>query len=194
MNLDYFEKPKNLSGEKALIHFWNHFYSSDISVYADMLTIWLSKIDLVNRHSDESSMETERAWIDASLGRMNYRRSNWFVSKVSIPRGKIGHYDSRMKCYGVKIPLNASFLSGTLDAWPKLAEAFNDSLVCARQIPYAHDEETVLADCIAKYPDFFHCVGNHYRQKDYLINFYGKVRRSIRTTYDLVPERRSGQN
>lgn len=180
MNLDVFEKPINFGGEKGLFNYWHHVKASNPKAYTFMLAIWLSKVSLVAGFMRTEKTMYQHAWIDASLSRMDWRRSNWDISRVPIVGGKVSHYDSRMRMFGQQLPLTAGFLAADAYMWNCLERLFKESLRSAKAMPYAHDEETILANCVAKRPDWFFCIGNHYKQSDRLKNAKAKLIRRVK--------------
>jgi hypothetical protein len=122
------------------------------------MTVWLSKVALARSTAAEQGSDTTVCWIDASVARFNGRRRDWNFAKVPTPRGKVSHYPTTMFFYGRKLPLSASFLAADQTSWTTLLSEFNESAARAVKMPYGHDEETVLADCVYRLPQLFHCV------------------------------------
>lgn len=158
MQLDQFLMPENFASEKGVVHYWRDLKKGGRESYIKILAVWLSKISLVtnvmhNRHNESI------AWVDASISRFKDDRENWNFSKVGSVPGCISHYGNRMRFHGRKLPLNASYLEGDKQAWTAVESIYYDMLPRAARTPYGHDEETVLAECIAQFPGLFHCIG-----------------------------------
>lgn len=159
MNLDKFAKSSDLGSEKGVIHYWRDFVGSGEPVYRKLLSIWLSKVFLTSALAQ--GVETDRltAWMDISVSRFQGRRENSGFQNLVLPADRLSHYGSAMRFYGVRLPLNASFLCGTGPVWSAVEEEFSDATNRATTMPYGHDEETVLADCVRRKPELFYCIG-----------------------------------
>jgi hypothetical protein len=72
-------------------------------------------------------------------------------------------YGSDMRRYGRHLPLNASYISGPREQWQEFQQLFSQKAQLAAQMPYGHDEETILSECIREQPDWFHCIGMPYK-------------------------------
>lgn len=163
MNLDVWPMPQKFFGEKGSKHYWRDFKGSGPLVYRQMLSIWMSKISLVaaeaRRHLDGSGHSScSLAWMDASLARFNKTRVRWRYWKVRDSPNQVSHYRGRMRCFGVPLPLQANFLSADAAVWPVLENLFLDNAMSAASMTYAHDEETVLAECCRRQPSLFHAI------------------------------------
>lgn len=162
MALDQFSAPEPFLGEKGVAHFWRDLTQSGEAVYRQVLAIWLSKIALVADQTPALDDQDIVAWIDASLSRFQGRRSNWDWTAIQTPPGKLSHYKSPMHFFGTQLPLNASFLCAPGPVWRDIRDEFDTSAARAATMAYAHDEETILADCIRRRPELFHCIGAPY--------------------------------
>ena len=160
MALNTFVWPNYNTNEKGAIHYFRDFEVGGAEVYRKLLAIWMSKIDLTTAFASEQKSQKPSAWIDASVARFNYGRENWNFGQVEIPSGKLAHYSSKMFFLGNRLPLNASFLSADAATWRLVEKEFRRSAEKATTMPYGHDEETILADCVWRQPDLFTCVGS----------------------------------
>ncbi len=158
MRLDEFNQTKSYAGEKGVVHFWRDLQQGGRESYISMLAIWLSKVPLVaavGRRQNKESL----AWIDASIARVNGERENWNFPRMDGEPGCISHYGNDMRFLGRRLPLSAGYLEGDSQAWQALEALYFDMLPKAARMPYGHDEETVLAQCVAEAPELFHCIG-----------------------------------
>ena len=165
MNLEAWPMPQKFAGEKGSKHYWRDFKGSGPQVYRYLLSIWLSKISLV---TDEARRQLDTrnvggavsslAWIDASLSRFNSTRRSWRYWRVKDSPGRLSHYRSGMRCFGVPLPLQASFLTAEVCVWLELEALFLEAAAAAVLMAYAHDEETVLAECRRRQPELFHAI------------------------------------
>ncbi|MBO75679.1 MAG: hypothetical protein CMD33_10440 [Flavobacteriales bacterium] len=165
MNLEAWPMPRNFACEKGSKHYWRDFKGSGSHVYRQLLSIWLSKISLV---TDEARQQLDPrsvadpsnslAWIDASLARFNRRRRRWRYWRVKDCPGRLSHYRSSMRCFGVLLPAQAGFLTAEVSLWPELEALFLEASAAAVSMAYAHDEETVLAECRRRQPKLFRSI------------------------------------
>ncbi|MCV2881235.1 hypothetical protein [Actibacterium sp. XHP0104] len=158
MKLDRFARPKSYANEKGVVHYWRDLKGGGADTYRAMLAIWLSKVALTSAAA-RTQQQGSIAWVDASVSRFSNKRSNWDFTHDPGEVGKISHYATPMRYLGRALPLNASYMEGTLTAWNRLEGLFNDALIRSLEAPYGHDEETVLGQCISEAPDLFRCIG-----------------------------------
>ena len=163
MKLDRFTTPPYHESEKGMIHFWRDLKGSGKTAYCEMLAIWLSKVPIATQIATSEAQDSPVAWIDVSISRFAGQRQNHDFHNLELPHQKLSHYASSMKFYGARLPLTASFLSATGPVWQQVSQEYSVSLDKALAMPYGHDEETVLADCVWRRPDLFHCVGLPYQ-------------------------------
>ena len=161
MQLDLLEKPAAFGAEKAVIHYWRDYKGAGAEVLRQMLTVWLSKIDLITALASEVDHD-HLVWIDATIARFNGRRSNWRFWLSADHPDRFCHYGSEMRRYGRHLPLNASYLSGPRLRWSALQQLFNVMAERAALMPYGHDEETILAECVQHSPGWFQRIGLPY--------------------------------
>ncbi|WP_068110205.1 hypothetical protein [Tropicimonas marinistellae] len=165
MALDSIAKPPSYSGEKGMNHYWRDLVGSGKEAFHAMLAIWMSKVPLAAALAETSDPDQSVAWIDASIARFVGQRENDDFARVSTPVGKVSHYASPMRFLGARLPLNASFLSADVPTWAVLHEEFGRAADRAAAMPYGHDEETILADCVWRRPELFHCIGKPVKQR-----------------------------
>lgn len=168
MNLEAWPMPRQFWREKGSKHYWRDYKGSGPAVYRQLLSIWLSKISLVadeaRRHGNPfpqahtEALPGSLAWIDASLSRCNRTRRRWRYWRVKDRPGRLSHYSSGMRCYGIPLTVQAGFLSAEGSVWPRLEALFLEVAAAAASMAYAHDEETVLAECRRRQPALFHTI------------------------------------
>jgi hypothetical protein len=164
MQLDCFKRPpkhagpNNLNKEKAFAHYWRDLKRSNADVYQKVLTIWMSKVGLSASLASNTTETCHVVWIDASIAKLNGRRPNWNFSKEDFPFGKLSHYGSHMTFYGYRLPLSACLLGGDAATWKHVSKEFHETARKAAQMPYGHDEETILSACHWSQPDLFHRI------------------------------------
>lgn len=159
------EGPRCWGEEKALVHYWRDLKGSGPRLYEMLLSIWLSKVQLVSQVvAQEQARYRQYAWVDASVSQFEGKRSNWNFMVAPIRERKINHYGSLMTYFGRRLPLNASFLCGPQDAWVRLERCYLAQLRNAAIVPYAHDEETVLGFCVAAEKELFNKIGDPFQR------------------------------
>lgn len=160
------------SKEKGVAHSKRDL-KPDAFVYEQMLTIWLSKVYLVAKHSESSEFT---AWIDSGFSRFNFYRERWNIRKLQVLRNKLMHYGSYMTFLGESLPLNASFLLGDKRTWSNILNEYVASLNRFNALPYAVDEEVIFAEVYARNSSLFHLIGSPYKLN-------GKLQREIHWHY-----------
>lgn len=165
MALSKIQFTKSWHKEKGTIHYHRDFEKPVDEVLTDLNTIWLSKIPLVLESISLKKDYDNYAWIDVSFSRFDFERSNWNIRKLEITKDKIQHYKSPMTFYGKALPINASFLIGSRVAWNTLNLEYQKCLAKLIEIPYAIDEEVVLAEVRECQPSLFLSIGQAYSFK-----------------------------
>ena len=161
MKLDVMTRPASLKvSEKGVVHYWRDFKDGGPDTYRRLLAIWMSKIALTTSVSRGAAGDDIFAWVDISLSRFNGQRTNWDISNLALDSNKVSHFASQMQFQGQTLPLNASFLAAGARTWAALEASFALATQQAVQMPYAHDEETILSDCVRRAPDDFHTIGS----------------------------------
>lgn len=177
------QPPSHETREKGAIHYWRDLQISGADTYRQLLAIWMSKIPLTISLIAKTTDSDILVWADASLSRFNGKRSNWDVTQLTLDPARLSHYASPMQFQGIPLPLNASFLAAGPDRWLMLQSQFNIATERATATPYAHDEETILAQCVWAAPDTFHCLGFPQeipRRRPLLSRFKGAARRAFK--------------
>ncbi|MEM9792455.1 MAG: hypothetical protein AAF848_05895 [Pseudomonadota bacterium] len=146
--------------EKGLRHL-RELNQSGPEAYLSVVAIWVSKVLLMDALACERDEPGHRfTWVDASVSRFRHKRQRWNFMAQRMPNEAMAHYGNLMRVNGVRLPLNASFLSATAPIWHKVCERFEAKLKSAISQEYAHDEETILALCHAETPDLFYTLGD----------------------------------
>ena len=147
--------------EKGIAHHLNLCDGDDNRPYRDNLSIWLSKVGLVNEalSTPQAAHSQIIAWVDIGVSKLNYRRSNWNFAREGFGERKLHHYSSNMRFQGEKLPLSAGVLVGAPFAWQGVASKFSEALQSTENSRYPHDEETILKLVHDNSPELFHTFG-----------------------------------
>ena len=177
-NLDAWPTPLQFFGEKGSKHYWRDFKGSGPMIYRKLLSIWMSKISIVaaeaRRLLDGSDYPYRSiAWMDASLARFNRSRRRWRYWKVRDVPNQLSHYRGSMRCFGVPLPIQASFLTAEVAVWPLVENLFLENALSASSMAYAHDEETVMAECCRRQPLLFNAIDMPFHRRK-LQSWWGK--------------------
>lgn len=175
MKLDQWTAPNRFYGEKGVTHYWRDYKQSGYSIYRSMLAIWLSKVYLVERIASQSSCQYF-AWVDASIARFCGQRTNWRYWLLPDDPFRVSHYAGLSRYYGRRLPLNASFLSASKSSWGLLSQAFSEVAKVASLLPYGHDEETIMSECVRSSPHLFRCIGKPYEILSRKEKFMSKIK------------------
>jgi hypothetical protein len=148
ISLDYLNSCKNQDNEllmkmrdqKGLIHYNREYKVSGEDSYRKVITVWTSKILLVEEIMNLNPFKSDRfAWVDSSAGRFN----------ICFPELK--YDDNRFTCNfgnmsykGERIKMSASFMIGKTEIWNKVVPLYKKELETTKDSNYAHDEETIL--------------------------------------------------
>lgn len=148
--------PAQFDQEKGLWHYWRDFRASGSAVYRKIVTIWLSKVLLMEEFARGNSFGSEHfAWVDATAARFNGRRLHCNFVEAARRDGMITHYRSAMRKQGRTLSLNASFLKGDRPAWERLAPLYRERLELGAREQYPNDEETLLDEIVRTQPQLF---------------------------------------
>ncbi|MEM8656625.1 MAG: hypothetical protein AAGF22_00900 [Pseudomonadota bacterium] len=154
--------------EKGLRHL-RELEQSGPEAYLAVVSIWLSKVFLMDEMAQAGDPGRRYAWVDASASRFKYKRGQWDFTRAPMPEAAMAHYGNLMRVRGVRLPVNASVLSATPAVWAAVCAAFETKLNSVAAEAYAHDEETILGLCHADAPERFHCLGQ----------MHGRLRRKV---------------
>ncbi|WP_146681725.1 hypothetical protein [Thioclava sp. F28-4] len=150
--------------EKMSMHLKRDYLLSGAEAFRSMVTIWTSKIPLLAELSRSAPAGVNSvAWVDASIAKFKGSRTNWNFMNQTLPNDRVAHYASPMFFHGAPLPLNASFLSASIDLWPTVNARFLEELVDRAGDGYVHDEETIMSGVVAKYPELFQTLGRPVR-------------------------------
>ena len=134
----------NNKNEKGLVHYKREYVQGGEEVFKNLFTIWTSKLFLVDDTIKDNPFKTGNfAWFDASLSRFNNSRNINLYNKIF--NNKLCYFRSKkMKYYGQKIEVNASYLFANKDIWKKIIKLYHKKFIELSNTNYAHDEETIL--------------------------------------------------
>ena len=166
MSLDSWHRPLSFHSDKGMVHYWRDLQGSGIETYADLLSIWMSKVALMTQISTDFDAGHPLAWVDSSLARIQGNRSNWRFWNQQVQSGCVSHYASPMKYCSHPLPVSAGFLLANASVWNELNSLFNEIAWQAAKMPYGHDEETILGECWRRRPELFLCIGKPYKLLD----------------------------
>ncbi len=179
---------QNHPRDKGTRHYRRDFLGSGENAFRDLLTVWTSKISLA-RQAAEYEPEAQMAWVDASVAKFNYSRTNWNFRELELPSCKISHYASPMFFGSSPLPINASFLSSSSKMWIKLEDLFLEQLKTSSVDGYIHDEETVLGLIVERYPEMFWVLGKPVRGVRRAPLFINGGMKNIISRYKIVPNK-----
>jgi len=155
---EHLHKNRLISREKIFEHYFIDSKSgSDRDTFKMMQAVWLSKIHLVNIAITKENAAREFCWFDASVSRFK-QRANANFSEIKINPERVHHYSSIMRFFGKRLPLNASVLMGSSEAWLKLLPIYHEQLECLIHCGLPIDEEIVLMNCLSKFPELFDSI------------------------------------
>lgn len=150
--------------EKMSMHLKRDYLLSGADAFRSMVAIWTSKIPLLAEFSRSAPVGVKSvAWVDASIAKFKGSRTNWNFLRQSWPKDRVAHYASPMFFHGAPLPLNASFLSASIDLWPKVNALFLEELAKRAGDGYVHDEETIMSGVVMQNPELFHTLGRPVR-------------------------------
>ena len=151
--------------EKGVKHYPRDYLGSGPENYKAIISIWMSKIALMADHAVSANpFNTDCfAWIDASIARFKFSRSNWNFMRLSFAEDALYHYNNDTRCMGQRIAINASFLFAHKNVWREVGKLFQDQVAGALNEPYAHDEETILNRVVQSHPNLFRLAGRNHR-------------------------------
>jgi hypothetical protein len=139
---------------KGLTHYWRDFRGSGHDIYRKLITIWMSKVFLIERIIQQNPFNTENfAWIDASLSRTNLNINNYIFNPI-----KINANISGMWYKGKKIYNGAGFMISSHTTWLIFIDLYRQKLEALKDSNYAHDEETIIFNIYMDNPSLFRHV------------------------------------
>jgi len=153
-------KPESAKREKGIVHYWRDLKESDDETFRKVFCVWHSKIDFISSVANINPFNSsEFAWIDASISRFSNKRVGWQFNHIEYRNGgTLVHYPSKMKKYGKKLALNASFLLCDLEAINKLNTLFDKEFQISLSEVYPNDEETLLDTITKNSPELFRSI------------------------------------
>jgi len=139
------------SNQKGLTHYFRDFVGSGQETYRKLITIWLSKILLLNEVITENIFNTPFfAWVDASIARIPRNFINMQINSntLNTNRGS-GNFKHMTIING------AGFMIANKDVWLKIIPLYTQMLHAQKNSNYAHDEETILRLIYENHPNLF---------------------------------------
>lgn len=142
--------------EKGLIHYKRDLMGSGEDAYKAILTVWLSKVSLIQDHAiAENPFSTSAfAWVDASISRLAEKQNAVDIVNIGTT-DKILMRGSGMRYKGKRVNFAAGFILATIENWRILSRLYDDELSKATCEAYPNDEEILLHKISIKNPDLF---------------------------------------
>jgi hypothetical protein len=169
--------------EKGLAHFERDYLQSGEDVYRKIITIWMSKLFLVEQVMRDDPFDTEFfAWVDATVARFNNKRANWNFIEQRYDNRHVHHYGNEMRYMGEKCRLNASLMFGHRDVMSRVVDLYRSQLYASRHSDYAHDEETILNMVCRDNGEWFRKIGDPIDRS----RRHSRIRRTLKRTVSRV--------
>lgn len=131
----------NPEREKGYVHYHRDLLKSSETTYRKILTVWTSKIYLVNDILTDNPFKTDSfAWVDVSATRFNVRLYLYenFVS------GKLNALNTSMQYMGKRMFHGATIMIADQETWKWLLPVYATMLDNVKNSKYGHDEETIM--------------------------------------------------
>ena len=137
--------------QKGLMHYRLEYLRSGEASYRKVISIWTSKVPLVDRICQENPFGTEVfTWVDASLSRIGMPSID-----VICDLNRINTNPSAVLYMGEVINANASFMYATRAIWRVFVPLYLQKLQDIKDSNYAHDEETIMHLIYKDQPQLF---------------------------------------
>ena len=140
--------------QKGLIHYRREYMKSGEDSYRKVISIWTSKVFLVDRVIQENPYNTDIfAWVDVSVSRFNnnYVQKSYNLSCINTP-------SNSMLYIGEKICNNASFMISPKNIWLTFTALYKEKMEAQRHSNYAHDEETIIHLICKDHQELFNII------------------------------------
>ena len=140
--------------QKGLIHYRREYMKSGEDSYRKVISIWTSKIFLVDRVIQENPYSTDAfAWVDVSVSRIGIRS---FDKMYSI--NKINTNPGNMLYIGEKICNSAGLMLSNKETWLSFIALYKEKMEAQRHSNYAHDEETIIHLICKDHQELFNII------------------------------------
>jgi hypothetical protein len=131
---------KSINDGKGITHYNREYLQSGEDSYRKVITIWTSKILLMERIIKENSFNTENfAWIDVSLSRINMN-----INEVNLVEDKINTNRGWAFYMGERIMNSCGYMYSNTNTWKTFISNYKQKLDEIKNHNYAHDEETIV--------------------------------------------------
>lgn len=144
--------------EKGIVHYEREFLKSGEESYRKIISIWTSKIFLLERVILENPFITEDfAWLDVSISRMgkDYVNCNFIKHMFNSNNS---HPWPPMLYLGEEINNSAGFMISNKHTWDTIIPLYKNTLDRIKDSDYAHDEETILHLVYKKHSNLFNII------------------------------------
>lgn len=136
-----FTSVKDKEREKGYLHSTRDLKLSDEETYKKIITVWTSKIFLVEKIMSTNPYKTDDfAWVDVSATRFNIRNIyyNQFV------KGRFNAINTSMHYNGERIFHGATIMIADRETWSWIIPLYKQKLEEHKDSNYGHDEETLM--------------------------------------------------
>jgi hypothetical protein len=145
-------KDKDKEKEKGYVHQFRDLNQSDDETYKKIITIWTSKILLVEQIIDNNPFNTDHfAWVDVSATRFNVRR----IYYTSFIKGKLNAINTSMHYKGQRMFHGATIMIGDKETWSWMIPLYKQKIEEEKDSHYGHDEETLMYLIYKEHPERF---------------------------------------
>jgi len=137
--------------QKGLMHYRLEYLRSGEASYRKVISIWTSKVPLVDRICQENPFGTEVfAWVDASLSRIGMATVD-----VICDLNRINMNPSATLYIGEVINANTSYICATRTVWRAFVPLYMQKMQDIKDSNYAHDEATIMHLIYKDQPQLF---------------------------------------
>lgn len=149
----------NKGGEKGIVHCNRELKLSGDEAYRKIVTIWTSKLLLLNECIDNNYFNNNRiAWCDVSITRVNNHIANkCLFYDIDYKPNKIYTLTNLMKYYGKQLKLAAAYIYSDNNTMKQFIELYKKELYSINE-KYCHDEETIINKIYEKQPQLFEII------------------------------------
>jgi hypothetical protein len=142
---------RSINDHKGVTHYQREYLQSGEDSYRKVITIWTSKIGLMEKVMDLNPFQTETfAWVDVSISRINMQ----FID-IPFEKEKINTNIGWSNYKGERMYYSGGFMISSMETWNRFFTLYNQKLEDIREDPYAHDEETIFHLMNKEHPGVF---------------------------------------
>jgi hypothetical protein len=142
---------RSINDHKGVVHYQREYLQSGEDSYRKVITIWTSKIGLIEKVIAENPFKTDTfAWVDVSISRINMEFIN-----IPFQEDRINTNICWANYKGERMYHSGGFMISTIDTWNRFIPIYNKKLEEIREDPYAHDDETIFHLIHKENPEIF---------------------------------------